>query len=160
MISITLNTTILCMFSVSQPDIPPECDCWEASPACCGILPAGPVAGGCWNGCWNGCQKGNGPGNTPAAPSSGWKGLTTAVNQIVINTSKSCSKYPSCSSLPEELNINLKSISNDHKKRNIALKDKLCCSEANNVLTENIINLIFAYGTEWCICSQKLRIGT
>ena len=106
------------MFSVSKPElvIPPECDCWEASPACCGLFPAGPATGGCWNGCWNGCQKGNGPGNTPAAPSSGWKGLTPAVNQIVINTSKSCSKYPSCSTLTEELNINLKFSSSDHKK--------------------------------------------
>jgi len=105
------------MFSVSKPelDIPPECDCWEPSPACCGLFPAGPAAGCCWNGCWNGCQKGNGPGNTPAAPSSGWIGLTPAVNQIV-NTSKSCSKYPSCSTLTEGLNINLKFSSSDHKK--------------------------------------------
>lgn len=45
-------------------------------------------------------------------------------------------------------------------KRYIPLTDKLCCSEANNVLTENITNLIFPDGTEWRVCSQELRIGT
>jgi hypothetical protein len=44
--------------------------------------------------------------------------------------------------------------------RYIPLTDKLCCSKANNVFTENIINLIFADGTEWCVCSQKLQRGT
>ena len=38
----------------------------------------------------------------------------------------------------------------------IPLKDKLCCSEVNNMLTENIIKLVSAYGTKWCVCSQKL----
>ena len=45
-------------------------------------------------------------------------------------------------------------------KRYVPLTDKLCCPEANHVLTENIINLILADGTDWCVCNQKLQIGT